>query len=51
LSIPPTSVEAERAFSAVGLFANEIRPQLSDQSVNGLSFLRSHYKKMNKKLA
>jgi len=35
----------------VGLFANEIRPRLSDQSVNGLSFLRSYYKKMNKKLA
>jgi hypothetical protein len=27
-SIPPTSVEAERAFSSLGLFANKIRNRL-----------------------
>jgi len=45
LSIPPTSVEAERAFTAAGLFASKIRSRLSDQSVNALSFLRSYCKK------
>ena len=43
LSIPPTSVEAERVFSAAGLFTTKLRSQLSDKSVNALCFLRSHY--------
>lgn len=45
LSIPPTSVEAERAFSAAGLFTTKIRSRLSDKSINALSFLRSYYMK------
>ena len=45
LSIPPTSIEAERAFSVAGLFATKFRSRLSDQSVNALSFLRSYDKK------
>ena len=45
LSIPPTSVEAERAFSAAGLFATKLRSRLSDKSINALTFLRSHYLK------
>ena len=40
-SIPPTSVEAERA--AAGLFTTKLRSRLSDKSVNALCFLRSHY--------
>ena len=47
-SIPPTSVEAERAFSAAGLFATKLRSRLGDKSENALSFLRSHYMKKNK---
>ena len=43
LSIPPTSVEAERAFSAAGLFTTKLRSRLSDKSVNALWFLCSHY--------
>ena len=45
LSIPPTSVEAERAFSAAELFTTKLRSLLSDKSVNALCFLRSHYMK------
>ena len=37
--MPPTSVEVERAFSAVELFI----PILSDESVNCLSFLREYF--------
>ena len=33
LTIPPTSVEAEQAFSAAGLFATKLRSRLSDKSV------------------
>ena len=47
LIIQPTSFKAERAFSVVGLFATELRLQLSDKSVSTLSFLRSHYMKNN----
>ncbi|GFU87795.1 uncharacterized protein TNCV_801391 [Trichonephila clavipes] len=34
---PPTSVKAERAFSAAGLFNTELRTTLSDKSINGLN--------------
>ena len=45
LSIPPTSVEAESAFSAAGLFTTKLPSRFSDKSVNALCFLRSHYMK------
>ena len=45
LSIPPTSVEAERAFSAGGLFVTKLRSRLSDKSLNALTFLRSYHTK------
>ena len=41
-SIPPSSVEAERAFSAAGLFATKLRGRLSDESLNMLAVLRAH---------
>ena len=44
-SIPPTSIEAERAFSAVGLFITKLRTRLTDKSINNLSFLRNFYSK------
>ena len=45
LSIPPTSVEAERAFFAAGLLVTKLRSRLSDKSLNVLIFLRSYYMK------
>ena len=39
-TLPPTSVEAERAFSSAGLFITKIRSQLSDRSIDSLCFLR-----------
>ena len=39
LTVPPTSVDAERAFSAVAISTTKLRSQLSDNSVNTLCFL------------
>ena len=44
LRIPPTSIESERAFSALGLFVTKLRSRLSSSSINMLSFLKSYYK-------
>ena len=43
-TVPPTSIESERAFSAAGLFITNLRTRLSDRSIDHLSFLKSHYK-------
>ena len=42
-TIPPTSVEAERAFSAAGLLLTKIRSHLSDEAIDKLCFLRRHF--------
>ena len=44
-SIPPTSVEAERAFSAARTLCTKIRSRLSDATLDTLCFLRSYYRK------
>ena len=41
-TIPPSSVEAERSFSAAGLFVTKLRTTLNDETVDTLCFLRSH---------
>ncbi|GFX27899.1 uncharacterized protein TNCV_3083221 [Trichonephila clavipes] len=43
-TITPTSVEAERAFSAAGLFVTKLRTRLSVKSINCLCFLKSYFK-------
>ena len=43
-SIPPSSVDSERAFSSLGLFATKIRSRLNDQSINALTIVREYYK-------
>ena len=45
MSIPVTSVEAERAFSAAGVLCSKMRFRLSDDSIDTLYFLRSYYRK------
>ncbi|QQP37734.1 Uncharacterized protein FKW44_018115, partial [Caligus rogercresseyi] len=47
-TIPPTSVEAERAFSAAGLFLTKLRSCLDDRSLDTLCMLR-HFFLHNKK--
>ena len=42
LSVPPASVEAERAFSAAGLLCTKIRSRMSEKSLDALCFLRSY---------
>ncbi|GFX71066.1 uncharacterized protein TNCV_3648311 [Trichonephila clavipes] len=43
-TIPPTSVEAERAFSTAGLFVTKLRTRLSDKSINCLCILKFYFK-------
>lgn len=43
LTIPPTSVEAERVFSAGGLYITKLRSQLSDASIDMLIFLKFYF--------
>jgi len=45
MSIPVTSVEAERAFSAAGVLCTKLRSQLADNSIDTMCFLRSYYMK------
>ena len=42
LTIPPTSVEAERAFSALGFFVTKLRTRLKDNTIDNLCFLRAY---------
>ena len=43
-TIKPTSVEAERAFSAMGFFVNKLRNRMSDKTLDELITMRQHYK-------
>lgn len=44
LSIPPSSVEAERAFSSAGALCTKLRSRLSDNTLDTLCFLRAYYR-------
>ena len=45
LSIHPTSVEAERAFSACGLFVTKLRSRLHDSTIDAWCFIRNALQK------
>jgi len=45
LSIPPTAVEAEQAFSGAGVLCTKLRLHLDDNTLDKLCFLRSYYRK------
>ena len=40
-TVPPTSVEVERLFSAAGLFVTKLRTSMSDEMLDTLCFLRA----------
>jgi len=42
--IPPTFVEAERVFSAGGLFLTKLRSSMSDMTLDKLMFLKFFFK-------
>lgn len=45
LSIKPTSVEAERAFSSAGFICNPFKSGMSDETLDHTCFLRAYFKK------
>ena len=47
-TIPPTSVESERVFSAAGLFVTRILFRMSDDLLDTLCFLKAHFLLKNK---
>lgn len=47
LSIKPTSVDAERAFSSARQICNKIRSRLNDDTLDMLCFLRAYFNQQN----
>jgi len=48
MTVPPTSVEPERAFSSAGYLCSKIRSSLGDETLDELSFLRSYFQSLAK---
>ena len=44
--IQPTEVEAERAFSAAGLFLTKLRMRMKDQTLDRLVFMRARLSRL-----
>ena len=42
-TVPPTSIESERAFSSFGLYVTKLRSRLGDRSIDSLCFLKTFY--------
>ncbi len=45
MALKPTSVEAERSFSAAGYICSSLRSRLGDNAINAICFLRSYFQK------
>jgi hypothetical protein len=43
MSVPPTSVEAERAFSSAGVICSKLRTRLGDNTLDNLCMLRTFF--------
>lgn len=50
LTIPPTSVDSERAFSAAGILCTKFRSRLNDDTVDALCFLRGFFQQQAMKM-
>ena len=48
LTIPPSSVESERAFSAAGILCSRLRTRMSDKVLDDILFMRSYFKSIKK---
>lgn len=48
LTIPPTSIEPERAFSTSSYLCNKMRSMLSDETLEALLFLRFYFRGLKK---
>ena len=49
-TVPPTSVEAERVFSAGGLFLTKLRTSMSDKTLDKLIFLKLFFALKNENI-
>lgn len=47
MSIPPTSVEPERAFSAAAYIGNKLRSRFGSETLDALIFLRLYIRNSN----
>jgi hypothetical protein len=45
LTVPPTSVESERAFSAAGVVCSKLRTRLGDETLDSLCMLRTFFQR------
>ena len=43
MSVPPTSVDAERASSVAGIICSSLRTRLSDETLDSLCLLRPYF--------
>ena len=48
LTIPPTSVESERAFSAASYFCTKVRSRLNDDTLDSLCLLKNYFQLQKK---
>lgn len=48
MTVRPTSVDSERAFSSAGALVTKIRSLLADESIDTLCFLRAYFNKIKK---